>query len=208
MSAYPSLHCYSFDPIAEVVSVEQPEKQEFLRKPRGLWVSDDDGEPGWAEWCRGEDFGVYRHRYRVVLARPERLLWLDHEGAIRGFAAEYGTISSWSKGSGGPSDRTPDWRRVADAFAGIVITPYCWRLRLELGFMWYYGWDCASGCIWDASVIQCLEPAAMLPPWENEAAIAEMALRQEERRASAEKFSAEFRERGAAMFTEPKPENS
>jgi hypothetical protein len=33
---------------------------------------------------------------------------------------------------------------------------------LRMGLMWYYGWDCASGCIWDTSVIErvTLEPRA------------------------------------------------
>lgn len=32
--------------------------------------------------------------------------------------------------------------------------PYQWRRRNERGFSWYYGWDCASGCIWRASAIR------------------------------------------------------
>lgn len=34
-----------------------------------------------------------------------------------------------------------------------TITPYCWPARMDPDLIWYYGWDCASGCIWDASTI-------------------------------------------------------
>lgn len=43
---------------------------------------------------------------------------------------------------------TPDFvnnRRVAELFE---IAPYQWERRLAREFMWYYGWDLASGVIW------------------------------------------------------------
>ena len=30
--------------------------------------------------------------------------------------------------------------------------------RLDMETRWYYGWDCASGCVWDASAVQSVEP--------------------------------------------------
>ena len=53
-----------------------------------------------------------------------------------------------------------DWHAVAQAYAGIEIAPYCWSLRFEYEFLWYYGWDCASGCVWELSAVrvgQCEE---------------------------------------------------
>ena len=38
----------------------------------------------------------------------------------------------------------------------MFITPYQWELRFELD--WYYGWDVASGCVWNLSVIESMEP--------------------------------------------------
>jgi hypothetical protein len=47
-----------------------------------------------------------------------------------------------------------DWARVAEEYQGIIIAPYCWQRRLDgPAHSWYYGWDCASGCIWDAEAI-------------------------------------------------------
>jgi len=45
------------------------------------------------------------------------------------------------------------WSLVADEYQGIVIAPYVWSRRLCYGANWYYSWDCASGCVWDASAV-------------------------------------------------------
>ena len=47
---------------------------------------------------------------------------------------------------------TIDWERVKEQYSGIIITPYCFDLRLD--FIWYYGWDCESACIWDTSILK------------------------------------------------------
>ena len=69
------------------------------------------------------------------------------------FTSRYEFWKEW----GGPSgnkwrDRCINWRAVAGDYAGLIITPYQWSRRLE-PYSWYYGWDCASGCIWDPSAI-------------------------------------------------------
>ena len=50
-----------------------------------------------------------------------------------------------------------DWAEVASKYDGIIISPYQWSLRLDMEMMWYYGWDCASGCIWNISAIKELK---------------------------------------------------
>ena len=45
-----------------------------------------------------------------------------------------------------------DWPKVAERYDGIIIAPYQWSRRLD-GPMWYYGWDCASGCVWRARAV-------------------------------------------------------
>lgn len=42
-----------------------------------------------------------------------------------------------------------DWPRVAAVYDGIEIPRYIYQCRLERGVIWYYGWDCASGCVWN-----------------------------------------------------------
>ena len=46
--------------------------------------------------------------------------------------------------------KEPIWPGVAaEGWAGIEIAPYIWARRLDGPARWYYGWDAASGCIWD-----------------------------------------------------------
>ena len=47
-----------------------------------------------------------------------------------------------------------DWKKVKSKYQGIIIAPYQWSCRLNLDSNWYYGWDCASGCIWDLDCIK------------------------------------------------------
>ncbi len=48
--------------------------------------------------------------------------------------------------------------QVAKLYQGIIIAPYCYSIRLDNDCFWYYPWDCASGCIWDATAIAALVP--------------------------------------------------
>ena len=42
-----------------------------------------------------------------------------------------------------------DWAKVAENYDGIEIAPYIYEARHE--HPWYYGWDVASGCIWNTT---------------------------------------------------------
>jgi hypothetical protein len=47
-----------------------------------------------------------------------------------------------------------DWKEVAKNHAGLEINPYFWEKRLNSKTNWYYGWDMASGVIWDLDAIK------------------------------------------------------
>jgi hypothetical protein len=51
-------------------------------------------------------------------------------------------------------DKMIDWPKVAEHYAGIEICPYLSNKRNDDDFFWYYGWDVASGCIWDQKGIE------------------------------------------------------
>lgn len=158
MDQFPELFHYSKSPVGEIVSRKQADSKKKW-KPYGLWVSVDapgpDGESaGWPAWCHAEQFGLENLavKHRVKLVEPSRLLWITTGNGLEEFTAKY------SK----PNSKEPfieiyliDWDRVAADYPGVVIAPYQWSHRLDL--MWYYGWDCASGCIWDASAIERIE---------------------------------------------------
>jgi len=130
-----TLSHWSAKPIEQLRVVPQ---ESVAFKPKGLWVSVD-GEDDWLSWCTGEGYGgIHEHRYRVH-ADLDALLWLKTGVDVRAFKDRYAQPVPMGDGI--------DWRAVARDFPGMLIAPYQWDVRLEM--TWYYGWDCASGCIWN-----------------------------------------------------------
>lgn len=151
---------YSDVPVENVYSVEQSgEKYDWSdgRKPAGLWVSVE-GEDDWRAWCEAENFRDCSAQCatEIVLASDHRVLVIDTSAAMtafhRTFCVERGKYGKWK-------EWRIDWPRVATLHSGIVIAPYQWTHRLDGDLSgWYYSWDCASGCIWDASAVARLHP--------------------------------------------------
>lgn len=52
-----------------------------------------------------------------------------------------------------------DWIKVSKEYNGIEINPYQYRAREKSRseLSWYYGWDVASGCIWNPNSITKIE---------------------------------------------------
>lgn len=127
-------------------------------KPRGLWVSDDACEDNWRAWCQAEDFNLdaLACAHDIELIPDANILLLGSSFEIDEFTREYRhndpefTVLN-------DSAMFIDWPRLAERYAGLIVTPYIWERRLSLGggptAMWYYSWDCASGCIWDLTTI-------------------------------------------------------
>jgi len=129
-------------------------EQGVHHKPRGLWLSDaDQPEDDWPSWCKAEDFHLdeITHRHEVVLAEGWDILHIGTIQQLRDFHAEYSVPIA----PGMPIDYI-DWRRVADDYDGIIITPYQWTVRLDLDLHWYYTWDVASACIWNVEAIESI----------------------------------------------------
>lgn len=127
-------------------------------KPRGIWVSVR-GEDDWPSWCQSEGFHLVglTTRHDVVLHPDANILLLSTSIELRAFTDEFGIREAKSYGSHSWVDLSTDWARVAREHDGIVIAPYQWSERLDLS--WYYGWDVASGCIWNLDAIAALLPA-------------------------------------------------
>jgi len=150
---HPALFHHSDQPLTTVDSRDQ-ENAKRRWKPWGLWVSVD-VKDNWVDWCKAEEFALEKLEYQhlITLRDPTELLWITTALDLIAFTEEYGDPLE---------DRflsidIIDWAKVAKEYPGIVIAPYQWSQRMEL--MWYYGWDCASGCIWDAAVIAEVGPA-------------------------------------------------
>jgi hypothetical protein len=129
-----------------------PAAQRDPYKPRGLWYSRGSA---WLEFVRREYRSAYsprHHVYAVDLTAPvvpyglrsrdgrRALVRLDSAQALRAFTTEFGDLTAIN------------WAAVATKYVGIEIAPYQWSCRTSL--QWYYGWDVASGCVWDADAVQ------------------------------------------------------
>lgn len=133
--------------------VYDQKEQHIQCKPRGLWVSVE-GEYDWEWWCESENFRLENLvvRYEVELKDNADILHLKTKEEIYKFTESYSmSTRSW--------DREHDtyeirWDDLKIKYQGIIISPYQWDCRLAIGSSWYYGWDCASGCIWDLTCIK------------------------------------------------------
>lgn len=140
---------YSDEPLTTVRSVRHSDKRAGAYKTPGLWVSAE-GDYDWVWWCKSERWGLDRlvSATEVVLASGANIKHLTNAAEIDDFTETFAL------------DRTPiwhrglDWHAIRQEWQGLIIAPYCWERRLADHTSWYYGWDCASGVIWDAAAVQ------------------------------------------------------
>ncbi len=160
---------YTSEPIEQLRSVDQRGPGNQLRgdKPQGLWLSVE-GEDDWLNWCKAKDCGDPASQicYEVTLVTGANVLHLSTSEEIQKFTAEYCArpkrVMVEEVRTGFLDEYLVDpegirWDLVAEAYAGIIIAPYQWSCRLTSETMWYYGWDCASGCIWSADAVLGIE---------------------------------------------------
>jgi hypothetical protein len=131
-------------------------------KPKGFWVSVEGNGDGWSDWCRDNEWGTDRlaNAHEVTLADSANILWIRSVEELDAFAEQWKIQPDWND----PIQRKwhhletkIDWEAVAHRWRGIIITPHLWERRLDGGAFWYYGWDCASGCIWDPAAIASIQ---------------------------------------------------
>ncbi len=142
---------YSAKPLGVLYSVlGQPDIRNAFQKPYGFWISVE-GADDWKSWCESEGFGGDRlvMETEIELAEDASILWLRSREELIAFTKTYGVDIGMFY-----SCQAIDWHRVASEYQGIVIAPYQWSSRLDTFTSWYYGWDCASGCIWDVDAIR------------------------------------------------------
>lgn len=159
---------YSREPLTEVKSASATSDHPTNWKPAGLWFSVGNGENGWRSWCEDNQFGIDNLQYQteLIFTRRARVLRIESAEELDDFHARYSYMPEWYKDSA-VLGRSPDWFRhrqqvidwtaVGKNHDAIVIAPYIWERRLD-GPMWYYGWDCASGCVWNATAVAELRP--------------------------------------------------
>ena len=119
-------------------------------KPDGLWYECQDGSSiDWKEFCSTgltDGDSRYDSSYDVILNDYE-ILFITDTHDFKKFEKLYGIPNRDF-----PDEIRIDWPRVASHYDGIEICPYLYDMRMDS--VWYYGWDVASGCVWNASGIK------------------------------------------------------
>ena len=132
-------------------------KQEKGFKPDGVWYGCGDE---WLKWMA--------HHHPDWLDRVNCVYELEIYDAFmkvitnaeqfKSFENEFWAMAPYQERSahGGPIDgiyQMIDWSLLAGIdWDGIEICPYLWEFRMSTS-RWYYGWDVASGCIWDSEAL-------------------------------------------------------
>jgi hypothetical protein len=118
------------------------EKQSQGAKPRGLWYGVG---PSWIDWVRSEmpDWEV-DNIFKIDID-VDKILKITNSEELLAFNKNYGVKTQYYN--------VIDWAKVASDYGGIEISPYNYKLRMEREVFWYYGWDVASGCVWNEGVI-------------------------------------------------------
>ena len=130
-------------PYTEFRNVQQKKPPHPMVKPQGLWYGCGDA---WVEWVRSEmpDW-LEESSYLYEVKTDGKVLKISDDAGFEELEAGFGIQS--------PFGRLIDWELIQkEGYGGIEICPYNWQRRMSSN--WYYGWDVASGCIWDSSSIQ------------------------------------------------------
>jgi hypothetical protein len=134
--------------VRDILSTEQDKSNVRLSgKPNGFWYSCGDD---WLRFLKSEMPDKLKYRlyvYEVEIDMP-KILSLKDGIDLDVFTEKY--KDNYSK-----FGKIIDWRKVSEEYSGIEICPYVGSRRMKL--TWYYGWDVASGCIWDKSAIKSLK---------------------------------------------------
>jgi len=148
---------YSKKPLRyeDVKSKKQKDKPDW--KPVGLWVSMDGS---WKEWCEAEEFSLDRLACEadIELKPDARICRIKSVEELDTFHENYKAPLFPDAPIQLGAMIGIDWKKVAKNYQGIIIAPYIWERRLEGdAHSLYYGWDVASGCIWDKNAISVIK---------------------------------------------------
>lgn len=110
-----------------------------MPKPRGIWYSCG---IEWIDFTVNEQPHWFYPEYVYSLAiETDTLVTIHNAADMKAFDDAYGT--TWKE--------SIDWEACAEKYDGIEICP--WLRSMETKFPWYFGWDVASGCIWNPEII-------------------------------------------------------
>ena len=125
---------------SENLEPKQVNQENDRPKPRGLWYGVGFG---WIDFTISDFTSFYDKDKNVSVfefdVNSVNLLRITNFDELVAFDKEYCNSTE--------RYRNPDWTRLEKEYDGIEIAPYIYKGRFEI--FWYYGWDVASGCIWN-----------------------------------------------------------
>jgi len=125
------------------LDINRKYSQEIDMKPRGFWYGFG---TEWIDWCKSEmPHWVGKYFYSVDIG-SSNILKIKSALELITFTKQY-EISKYPDLPFFDRHTFIDWPSVANKYDGIEIAPYQYSVRYD--YMWYYGWDVASGCIWN-----------------------------------------------------------
>lgn len=131
--------------------ISELEKRQYIQKhgdkPDGFWYGFGNEWIDWTEIAGPEYKGEYV--YEVDINGSNVLQIKDYSEFIE-FTKEYGSREQIAPGI----IFSIDWPRIELKYDGIEINPYIGQVRHNTKTIWYYGWDVASGCIWNLNKVE------------------------------------------------------
>lgn len=119
--------------------------QKFTSKPTGFWVTIDH-DYDWKYFCENNEYGIDRLKVKNYFnLKTDNMLIINN-------LKEFDHFNKWYVDDN--CSFNIDWDKISKQYDGILITDYFWERRLSKECKWYYGWDCASGCIWNLEVLE------------------------------------------------------
>lgn len=148
---------YTLRPVKEMYHA--PQSRPPLYKPKGLWVSAEGYGDTWLDYLVSA--GQLRDgllMQEVLLSPDANILRIRTTEEFDAFETDYVARQKHFRIYGLIS-----WLSVARSCQGIVIAPWIDDRRWGstpsgLRGGWYWGWDCACGCIWDPEAVESIGP--------------------------------------------------
>ena len=118
-------------------------EQDIAMKPAGFWYGFG---KSWIQWTKSEmPEWSGKYIYEVII-KTGNVLKIDTYEKLLKFNEEFSSQSA-------PGVSFIDWANVAKKYDGIEIVPYQTKARMNYNLLWYYGWDVASGCVWNLDTV-------------------------------------------------------
>ncbi len=145
---------YSSVPVKKI-DLRVYRQNNLTMKPTGFWFSKNSE---WIDWCESEGVFLCKETANTLelCIDFDGILQIDSMEKLEWFKSHYGIV------------KNIDWGRVANDYDGIYFDNY-YEIRSELRlkrlfneYLWYFGIDVNSGCIFNVGKIMHVIPANIL----------------------------------------------